>query len=470
MRDWACVSTGSRGTLPAPMMSHERARDANPPVMGGPRWIGPLEVLRYLRDPRMALERAVRTFGDPFSLRFAGGPVVLTGHPEAVKAIYSADPEVFAVPMRSTFGPFFGSNSLMMKSGARHRQDRKLLAPVFHASHLRGYGRIIAECVREVVARWVRGRPLVMLDETQAITLQVILRVIFGVEHGPRRQRFHAAFVELMAAMGSPAIGFFEFTRREFGGIGPWARWQRAHARFDALVGEELAERRASGAAAEREDLLSLMMRARYDDGGAMTDDELRDQLQLFLFGGHDTTSISLAWAFYWLHRDAELRSRVLAEIDGLGPDPDLDALSELPLLDAVCHETLRINPVSPTTARLLQRPLELMGHVVPAGTTVLTSIILLHAREELYPEPRRFEPERFLRRKFSPFEFIPFGGGGRRCLGAALALYEMKVVLAEVLRSHRLRLVRDEPERDVLRGLTVSPERGVPMIVDGRR
>lgn len=445
----------------------EEARELD--GIAGPRFLGPIDVLRFLRDPRAALVRAARTYGDPFALRFGGTPVVVTGHPEGVRAIYTADPDAFAVPMRSTFGPFFGPSSLMMTSGARHRQDRRLLAPVFHGGRMPAYGRIIRECVREVVGGWVPGRPFVMLDAAQAITLRVILRVIFGVARGPRHDRFEAAFVELMAAMASPVIGFFEATRREFGGVGPWARWVRARARFDALVGEELAARRGE-AADGRDDLLSLMLRARYDDGSGMTDDELRDQLQLLLFGGHDTTSTSLAWAFHWLHRDPALRGRVLAELDGLGDALDPEAVGGLPLLDAVCQETLRIQPVALSTARLLQRPLALMGRTVPAGTTVLTSVVLLHEREDLYPQPRRFDPERFLRRKFSPFEFIPFGGGARRCLGAGLAIVEMKLVLAEVLRTCRLRLVRDAPVRDVLRGLTLSPRGGVAMVLDGPR
>lgn len=435
----------------------------------GPRRLGLLDTLRFLRDPRPILKRTVGTYGDPFAMPFSGAPTVLTGHPEAIKAIYTADPDVLAVPMVSMLGPFFGPTSVMMTSGARHRRDRKLLAPAFHGARMRDYSRIVVDSVRGAAARWVPGRPFVMLETAQTITLDVILEAIFGVEGGERRRHFRATFLELMAAMTS-SIVFFEFMRRRLGGLGPWSRFVRKKARFDALVAEELAARRGSAVTATRGDILSLLMCARHDDGSAMNDDELRDQLQLLLFGGHDTTSITLAWAFYWLHHRPELRARVLAEIDGLGADPEPDALAALPYLDAVCQETLRIHPVALSTARLVQQPLELMGHTVPPGSTVLASIVLLHDREDLYPEPRRFDPERFLRRRFSAFEFIPFGGGPRRCLGAAMALYETKLVLATVLRSYRLRLVRDGPVRSVLHGLTMGPEGGVPMIYEGPR
>src|SRR6185503_18506029 len=312
--------------------------------------------------------------------------------------------------------------------------------------------------------KWIPGKPFVMLEATQAITLEVILRAVFGVEAGPRKERFREAVVELMAAMASPLITMFEFTRHRLGGFGPWARFVRARARFDALVSEEIAERRAQTTTG-REDILSLMMAARYDDGSAMSDVELRDQLHLLLFAGHDTTSTALAWAFYWLHRHPEERERVLAEIDGLGPHAEPDAIAALPYLDAICQETLRIHPVAPNAERLLKKPLEIKGYTVPEGTTILVSPLILHYHEDLYPEPRRFRPERFLERKFSPFELIPFGGGSRRCIGASFAMYEMKLVLATLLRSYRFRLTKDAPLKYVQRGLTMGPKGGVSMI-----
>jgi cytochrome P450 len=445
-----------------------RSPDAASPPFRGPKRVGVLDTLRYLGDPRAALERAAQQWGDPFVMPYAQTSVVVTGHPEALRAVFTADPDVFAIPMRARLEPFFGPTSLMMTTGERHRHDRKLLSPCFHGARMRAYGHIIRESAQQAARRWVRGKPFAVLDTARSITLDVITRAIFGVESGPRRRQFHDAFAALMAAMSSPVLPVFTFVRRDFGGFGPWARFLRTRARFEALVAEELAARRASATTAAREDVLSLMMSARYDDGSAMSDVELRDQLHLLLFGGHDTTSIALAWALYWLHRRPEVRARVLAEIDALGPDPEPDALVALPYLDAVCHETLRLHPIALNVARLLQRPLDVMGRTLPPGTAILASVVLLHARDELYPEPRRFDPDRFLQRKFSPFEFIAFGGGARRCIGMAFALYEMKIVLATLLRGYRLRLASSAPVKEVLRGLSLAPRGGVAMIYDG--
>jgi cytochrome P450 len=307
----------------------------------------------------------------------------------------------------------------------------------------------------------------VMFDTTRAVTLELILRVVFGVDDDARRAQFREAMVSLMAATASPAIAMFEATRRELGGFGPWSRFLRARARFDALVAEELALRRAGE---PRDDVLGQLLAARDEQGEALGDGELRDQLHLLLFAGHDTTSTALAWAFWWLHRHPEMRERLLLEIDALGPDPGPEKIAALPYLEAVCKETLRIHPVVMNVARRAKVPLALAGWSIPAGSTVMVSSLMLHDREELYPEPRRFRPERFLERSFSPSEFVPFGGGARRCLGAALAMYEMKLVLAEMLRRRRLRLVHDREVRSVIRGLTMGPKDGIPMICDGPR
>ena len=442
------------------------AGGAGPRKMRGPKRTGPIDMLLFLRDPRGTMHAAAQAHGDPFLLPDPKAPTVMSGHPEAVRAVFTADPETFAVPMKGQLAPFLGDTSLIMINGARHKQDRKLLSPPFHGARMRAYGRAIVESARAAAARWVPGKRFVMLDAAQAITLEVILRAVFGVEAGARKEAFREAVVQLMDAMASPLITMFEFTRHRFGGLGPWARFLRARARFDGLVAEEIADRRTNSTAG-REDILSLMMDARYDDGSAMSDLELRDQLHLLLFAGHDTTSTAIAWAFYWLGRKPEVREKLLAEIEALGKDPEPDAFPSLPYLEAFCQETLRIHPVVMNIARLLQKPLDVMGYEVPAGTTILLSTLLLHDREELYPEPREFRPERFLNRKVSPYELIAFCGAARRCIGAALAMYEMKVVLGTLLPAYRLRLVDDAPVDAVVRGLTMEPKGGIPMVLE---
>ncbi|MEQ1564415.1 MAG: cytochrome P450 [Myxococcota bacterium] len=417
------------------------------------------DLVRFLWDPRATLQRYVHTAGDPF-----GVPgTVFTGDPACLRALFAADPDGFDIPLREQLTPFFGGASLILTGGARHRRDRRLLMPPFHGARLVTYGEVIRDAARKAAAEWRPGVPFRMHDAMKGVTLEVILRAVFGVEAPERRERFREAVHALAGAMASPAIAMFQSLRRPFGGYGPWARFLRARDRFDALVHEEIAARQAERP--DRHDILSLMIAARYEDGSAMTTDELRDQLHLLLFAGHDTTSTALTWAFYWLDRHPEVRAEVVRELDALGPDPEPTALAALPYLEAVCKETLRIHPVVMHVGRLVREPFALGPYEVPAGTTVMASALILHEREDLYPEPRRFRPERFLERSFGPSEYIPFGGGSRRCLGAALAMFEMKVVLGTLARAHPVRAVDPRPVKCVLQGLTMGPKGGIPMV-----
>jgi cytochrome P450 family 110 len=420
----------------------------------------PTDLVRFLWDPRGTLQRYVRAAGDPFGVP----ETVFTGDPECIRALFAADPDGFDIPLLGQLTPFFGGSSLILTRGARHRRDRRLLMPPFHGARLVTYGAVIQDAARAAAARWRPGVPFVLHTSMKAVTLEVILRAVFGVEAEDRRERFREVVHDLAGAMASPAIAMFEALRRPFGGYGPWARFLRARERFDALMYEEIAARQAD--AGDRDDILTLMIAARYDDGSAMTADELRDQLHLLLFAGHDTTSTALTWAFYWLDRQPEVRAELVRELDALGPDPEPAAIASLPYLDAVCKETLRIHPVVMHVGRLVREPFTLGRYEVPAGTTVMASALILHDREDLYPEPRRFRPERFVERSFGPSEFIPFGGGARRCIGAALAMFEMKVVLGTLLRTHPLQAVDRRAVRCVIQGLTMGPKGGIPMVV----
>ena len=424
--------------------------------------------IRALTDPQGIVADTMREFGETVAISGPQGAMIMTGDPEAVRAIFTADHDQFGIPFYSALSPFFGETSLIMTPGQRHKQDRKLLAPPFHGARMRAYGKTIIEVTQKEGAKLIRGKTFKMLDLTQAITLEVILRAVFGVDDDAQRERFRKAVVELAAAMASPIITVFEFTRKELGGFGPWSRFKRAAEALDVLVYEEIKKRR--GNTEGREDILSLMLDARYDDGQGMTEKELRDQLHLLLFAGHDTTSTALAWAFYWACRQPIEREKLMAEVDALGDSPEPEAIVAAPYVEAFCQETLRIHPVAPNVARQLQKPFELQGRTIPEKWVVAASIMMLHENEKLYPEPRKFRPERFLERKFSPYEYIPFGGGPRRCIGAAFALYEMKIALVTLLRRYQFRLVKDAPVRYVQRGLTMGPSGGIEMVMEGKR
>lgn len=434
----------------------------------GPTRFQPIEFVKAaFFEPGPVLRRIAAQYGDTFRTPTPSGWITVTGNPEAIRAVFTADPDSFRAYAAKIAEPVFGTTSLVVSEGARHRRDRKLLTPPFNAGAMRAWGATIAEAALEAAERWQPGRRFSMLATTQDIALDVIVRVVFGVEERERVERMRAAVLRLIDSL-SPIFFMFLWTRRELGGFGPWARYKKALAAYDDLLLEQIRRRREEGA--ERSDILSMMMRARYDDGSVMSDRELVDQLRALLFAGHETTAVTLACAFYWLHRDPEVLSRLLNEIDSLGEGADADALAGLPYLEAVCHEALRLNCPVVDTGRAVREPFDLAGYTVPAGEGINPSPLLLHMREDLYPEPERFRPERFLERKFSPFEYIPFGGGARRCLGAAFAMYELKIALGTILKRYRLRLADERRLVFVRRGLTLGPRGGVPMLMIEKR
>jgi cytochrome P450 len=440
----------------------QRPRGPLPPGPRSTLW----NTLRYLRDPYAFFAAQARIHGDPYTLRTLAGPLVVTGDPELARVVFSAEPMSVAPFAVGTLAPFLGPRSLILTAGERHKRDRKLLTPPLHGARMRAYGRMIVESTRSETAAWRAGETAPVQRTTAAVSLDVIVRAVFGIEDPDARDRWSDA-IRRDIGSASPAIIFLGALRRDFFGFGPWARFQRERKQLTGLILEEIAGRRARGTTGE--DILSLMMAARYDDGSAMTDDEIHDQLLTLLAAGHETTATALAWALYWVHRDPRLLRDVRAELDAAGRDAEPDAVAAFELLDGTCSETLRLHPIVPDVARRLRAPMTLGKWTIPAGAGVAVVTSLLHADPKLYPDPDTFDPRRFQRAKPSPFAYTPFGGGSRRCLGAAFALYEMKLVLATVLRDWDLELV----DRDVKPGrqnITIGPRGGVRMRVVGRR
>jgi len=422
-----------------------------------------LALAKYLRDPLGALPAYAKEYGATFT--FPGNPpLVLSGDPAMIHAIYSADPDSLE-PLSHDMGEVLGRSSVILLSGTRHRAMRKLLAPPFHGARMRAYGAQIVALARERAARLEVGANVSMLELAQKISLDVILQTIFGVTEPGAMREFGDVLRDLTNNI-SPLIALFPSLRREFGGVGPYAAFLRRRKRLYEALDRLIEAARASG---PREDVLSLLVAARYDDGAPMSDDEVRDQLVILCFAGYETTAITLAWAMYALHRpdNAECLTRLREELRA-SEDAEPESVAKLPYLDAVCQETLRLYPIAPAPSpRRLLRPLTLGAYELPAGTGVGVAIGLVHYREDLYPEPLRFRPERFLERRFSAFEHVPWGGGARRCLGAALAHYELKLVLATLLRKTDFRLASSAPERASVRAANVGPKRGVRMIVE---
>ncbi|MEW5850334.1 MAG: cytochrome P450 [Myxococcota bacterium] len=422
------------------------------------------QLIKWGSKPLDTFQEHFRRHGDPFTMPFFEGvQLVCTAEPDGIREIFMADPDTFEVPTPEMLTPLVGRNSVLVLSGQRHRRERQMMAPPFHGARMRAYGKLMQDIALKHGARWEKGKPFTMLQTTQAISLEVILQAVFGVTE-PERVRIFEEAILAFVRTGTPLVLFFKAVRKDLGPWSPWGRLKRAEKHLFALIQEEIENRRKDHV--EREDILSMLLAARREDGSPMADEVLRDELLTLLVAGHETTASALAWAFYLLHRNPDVLARLQAELRGLGPTPDAMALAEHPYLDAVCSETLRIRPIVMDVARLLRKPMVLRGREIPAGHGVCAAIVATHHDARIYPEPHAFRPERFLERKFSPYEFLPFGGGVRRCLGASFALYEMKIVLGSLLGQKKLALASDKAVVPGLRNVTWAPTTGVRMVL----
>lgn len=430
----------------------------------GPRSAA-LAPLQYMRDPIGCLLPYARRYGPTYTLP-GKDPLVVAGEPGAIRDVYTAEPDALE-PFDRSQTIFLGEHSMILQGGATHRRQRRLLGPPFLPSRVNVYGPRVVARAEARLEGWAEGRTLSALELGQQVALDVILQAVFGVVEPARMEALSRALRELLDAF-SPLLFLFEGLRHDFGGLGPFARFQRRRAALHAAFDELIAEARAAG---PREDVLSLILAARDEEGAPLTEAEIRDQLLLLVIAGHETTAIAIAWALYALHREenAAALERLRAELDEADPGPE--ATAALPWLGAVCQETLRRFPLAPApAARRLLRPLRVGEWELPAGLGVVVGIGVVHFDEAIYPDPWAFRPERFLERSFSPFEYVPFGGGARRCLGAPLAMLEMKLVLATTLRRLRLRLASQRPDGGRVRGANAGPASGVPLVVLERR
>lgn len=421
----------------------------------GPR-VALLQTARLIKDP-YTFHRACRArYGDPYTIPSLNGRVVCTGDPEGIREIFAADPDTFGPWAADTLRPMLGDGSIIVLRGERHKRERKLLMPAFQGERMRAYGALMLDVARRHLARRNAGEVFRFLDTAQAISLEVIVRAVFGVEDDAAVERMTSA-VTRHAAAASPLLMFTKLLQRQFGGFGPWARLTRLKADYDELL---LAQIRARRAAAPGDDILSILLAARYEDGQSMSDEDVRAELVTLLFAGHETTALALSWAVYWLLRDAERLAKLRAELDTAGSDPD--KIARLPYLEAVCLESLRIHPILPDPLREVIRPFRLRGFDVPPGCGVAAVTALVHEDPAVFEEPMAFRPERFLARTFKPYEYFPFGGGSRRCIGAAFAVHEMKLVLAALFNEHELELCEPREVHPARRNVTMGPATGI--------
>ena len=410
-----------------------------------------VQTARWLVRPIAFLESCRRRFGDAFSVSFLGfrSPMVLVSDPEVVRALYSERANGLPPGRSVALLPLLGPRSVLLLEGPEHLARRKLMLPPFHGERMRAYEEVVREIAERDIATWPRGEAFALHPHMQSITLEVILRAVFGVTDRDRADALRDLLPRLLEGTGSLLLQARVMAAARLGRGDPLAELRRAGERIDALLLEEIAARRA---AAPTGDILSGLVHARFEDGGAMTDRELRDQLMTLLLAGHETTATGLAWTVDLLLRHPHVLGRLREEIASGGSDA---------YLRAVVQEALRLRPVVPIAGRRLASDLEAGGLHLPAGTDVTPAIWLTHTRPDLYPEPYAFRPERFLERPPTTYGWIPFGGGVRRCLGAAFAEMEMRVVLTEIVRSAVLEPVSPHAERVTRRNITFSPRFG---------
>jgi cytochrome P450 len=429
------------------------------------------QTLAWALAPTWLMDRCAERLGEAFTITFApsGLQLVMLSDPEAVKTVFTASPEVApSAAGSSPVAPVMGRSSVVVLTGPEHMRQRKLLLPPFHGERMREYEDVVVAATRNDMAGWRLGRRMRLQEHTRRITLEVILRAVFGVE-AERMGPLRAAIGELLEP--AQTLLMLRFALRRPTGERPTGAIGAALDRLDALIYEEIARRRGQGDLERRTDILSLLLQARDEDtpdggtgGQAMSDGELRDELVTLLLAGHETTATSVAWAIERLVRHPQKLERLMTEIDA-GESEEY--------MTAVVNETLRVRPVVPVVARLLQEDLQVGRFRLPAGTRVVPSIYLTNRNRRVYEDPTEFRPERFLGATPETFSWIPFGGGIRRCIGASFALMEMKLILRTMLSelephapsgllSRRGELIRR-------RAITLVPWRGASVVWERR-
>ncbi len=426
----------------------------------GPRWPALVQSAALMRLRHSFIPHLRRRYGDVFALRLVPErrPLVLFSRTEATKEIFASDPEVFhAGKGNAVLGPIMGEHSLLLVDGARHKRARKLLMPAFRQSAMAGYRTVVAQIARDEVATWRPGEEFRSLERMNAVTLEVILRVVFGVADEERLARLRPLVNSTVDIKPLILLGWgYPFLQR----FGPWKKVVDVQRRLDEQLYAEIAERRQASDLHERTDVLSQLLLVGDDEGEEpLSDAELRDQLVTLLLAGHETTASGLSWALYELGLDADLLARAQAATDAGDDD----------FLEAVMKESLRLHPIIPMVVRFLMRPATIGGVRLPAGVSVGPSIILAHRDPENFPEPDRFLPERFLDGSVVPNTWIPFGGGVRRCIGAGFSLMEGVAVLREVLERYDVSVVAGHTDAPRVRNITSVPDKGARIVVRRR-
>ncbi|WP_319420692.1 cytochrome P450 [Pleurocapsa sp. FMAR1] len=455
-----------------------------PTIKSTSGWLRSIRQINAILRPLEFIEKRTQKYGDFYQVTFKNSPpTIMTSNPKAIEEIFTASTGTFEVGRGNKMLSFLvGDNSLLLLDGKEHRNRRRLLMPPFHGESLQKCSEQIVNITNKACDRLETDKPFKVRSLTQEITMRVILSVVFGIDSGERYDRLRELLTTLLETFNTPlnsSLIFFPWLQKDWGKFSPWGRFLLLQQEIRTLIYAEIKERRELLASQniETKDIFSLLLLAKDENGEGMTDEELHDELITLLFAGHETTASALAWLFYWVHYFPEVQEKLRFELNSLGNNLNYQEINNLAYLNAVVSETLRIYPIAiGTFARLLTKPMSIMEYDFEPNTWLIVSIYSLHHREDLYPNSKQFDPQRFLNRAYSNYEYIPFGGGNRRCIGSALALLEMKLVTATILSRFKLKLTSDReasrrhrPMLPVRRGLTIAPPSSFEMRVESK-
>ena len=436
----------------------------------GPRYPSLIQGVGHWTRPLAYLERLRARYGKRFTIRFpATPPFVIHSEPAHVKEIFTAAPDVLRPGQgANVLEPLVGRKSVILLDEGPHMEQRKLMLPAFHGEKMANLTALVREVTESEVAGWGSTSPASLHPRTQALTLEVILRAVFGLDPGPRMDALRASLAALLAYGGNPITlvpppedrAVMDRNMKRLNRFGPLKGFLDFRNETARLIHEQIAERRATDE--DRDDVLAMLLAARHEDGTPMSDEELHDELMTLLVAGHETTASSLAWVFEHLARDERVRNELVSEV--------ADGSDDGPYLTATIHEMLRRRPVLPNTApRYVNKPVEVGGWHYEPGVSVVANAYLIHHDPDVYPDPYAFRPERFLDSKPGTYTWIPFGGGRRRCLGSSFALLELRIVIASVLRHYELRPSVGGAEAAKRRNITVYPALGSTVALSDR-
>ncbi|MDP3704334.1 MAG: cytochrome P450 [Legionellaceae bacterium] len=438
----------------------------------GPKGSKLIQTIKFLSRPMAYLEACRERYGKTFTLRFIGQPtMVFISAPHDIKQIFmTTDAEKLGVG-GAFVGPIVGDFSLLTLNGKKHLEHRKLILPSLHGERMHVYNHIMATLTQQTISSWQKNKDIILLDEMREITFNVILKTIFGLDEDNARfanlvQCLRSLIKIMKTPLGSAILLILKPLQRNLGPLTPWAKIMKLRQEIDVILFNEIKQRSTSDLT-DRIDILSMLLQARDEDGHKLTEEEIRDELMTLLLAGYVTTSNGLTWSLYFILKNKPVLKKIKEEIQQISSEGELlDNIHKLTYMGAAIKEALRITPVNAYASRFVKQPYTMGSYTLSPGTRIVLSIYLAHRESTVWQNPEKYNPERFLNSSEIPYTYFPFGGGDRRCPGAAFALFEIKVALTQILQHTELALHKDYQLNTVLKAIHVIPADGIPVVV----